>query len=145
MWKGFHTILDYIKRRRCKNERSFKGQFRHTGSHDHCVCSSFKLRRQAHGSPRHAPSTGYTSSGARCTEAPTAQPKVKITLWEDTLDLPTRPQETTCYQDNLVTPFNAQSKTTEVEVTYRPNPWKLNSPLYKAGQGPISSPHLDLH
>ncbi len=56
-------------------------------------------------------------------------------MWDDTLNAdPTK--GTTCYQDNLVVPFNAQSLTTEVEVTLLANPWEAQLTALQGGAGP---------
>jgi raffinose/stachyose/melibiose transport system substrate-binding protein len=66
---------------------------------------------------------------------PTAQPKVKITFWQSSTSVNAATGKY-CYIDNLVTPFNAQSKTTEVEVALQANVWNAELTALQGGGGP---------
>jgi raffinose/stachyose/melibiose transport system substrate-binding protein len=69
------------------------------------------------------------------TAVPPAQPKVKIIMWDDTLSVDATKGKT-CYQDYLVAPFNAQSQTTEVDVTLLANLWDAQLTALQGGAGP---------
>jgi raffinose/stachyose/melibiose transport system substrate-binding protein len=69
------------------------------------------------------------------TEMPVTQPKSKISMWLDTTDADMT-KVANCLQDNVVTPFNAQSQTTEVEVTQQANSWTAQLTALQGGAGP---------
>jgi hypothetical protein len=50
-----------------------------------------------------------------------AQDKTPVTVWLDATG--DNSNTAKCYVDNLITPFNAQSKTVEVKAELLPNAW----------------------
>ena len=88
-----------------------------------------------------APAQPATQAPAPATQAPvptavpTAQPKAKISMWLDTTDADMT-KVANCLQDNVVTPFNAQSQTTEVDVSLQANAWTAQLTALQGGAGP---------
>ena len=66
---------------------------------------------------------------------PTTQPKEKISMWLDTTDADMT-KVANCLQDNLVTPFNGQSQTTEVDVSLLANSQTAEFTALQGGAGP---------
>jgi raffinose/stachyose/melibiose transport system substrate-binding protein len=81
--------------------------------------------------------TEVNATGSAVTEAPAtaSQPKAKITVWFDATDAGTS-KVADCYQQNVVTPFNDQSKTTEVEVSMQANSFTATTTALQGGGGP---------
>ncbi len=103
------------------------------------LVASVLLSSCGNATPAAAPTTApgepaTQASEPAATEAP-AQPKVKIIIWGDVTDADPA-SGTTCYQDNLVVPFNAQSTTTEVEISLLSNVWEAQLTALQGGAGP---------
>ena len=80
-----------------------------------------------------APAEAPTQAPAP-TVAPAAAPageRTKITYWYDPPD-----QGTSCVVENVITPFNAQSTSVEVEAVSTPNAWDATRTAIAGGAGP---------
>ena len=82
-----------------------------------------------------APTEAPAATEAPPTEVPTVAPpeKATVTLWTDP---PGGGEAATCFAQTVVDPFNEQSDTVFVEVTYQPDAWQSIRTALAGGAGP---------
>jgi raffinose/stachyose/melibiose transport system substrate-binding protein len=84
--------------------------------------------------PPAEPTAGAAAAPAQAAEptaAPAAQERTKITYWFNPPE-----QGTSCFVDTVITSFNEQSKTVEVEAISTPNAWDAARTAIAGGAGP---------